>query len=319
MQVKILFHDNCFDGAASAAVFSRFYLERVNSNVALLYQGLHHQAGGTPIDERLLNADENAIVDFRYTQSPRLTWWFDHHLSAFQNPGDAEHFQADRSGRKFHDPRRKSCTKFMAEIVAARFGFDPRPMRELIDWAEIIDGAQFASPQAAVELSDPALQIMMVLESARDPAFIPRVIQQMQRMTLAELAATPDITSAFLPLREQHRRSIEVVRRKASLEKGVIFFDLAEEGLDSLNKFISYYLYPDARYTVWIGRSAQRTKVSIGSNPWKPESRTHDLSRIAERYGGGGHAVVAAMSFRPDEVERARKAASEIVSELRSG
>jgi hypothetical protein len=30
MKMKVLFHDSCFDGAASAAVFSRFYRERVN-------------------------------------------------------------------------------------------------------------------------------------------------------------------------------------------------------------------------------------------------------------------------------------------------
>ncbi len=84
MKLKVLFHDNCFDGAASAAVFSRFYLERINPSAELAYEGLAHQAGGKAIDESLFNGDENAIVDFRYSQSPRLTWWFDHHRSAFQ-------------------------------------------------------------------------------------------------------------------------------------------------------------------------------------------------------------------------------------------
>jgi nanoRNase/pAp phosphatase (c-di-AMP/oligoRNAs hydrolase) len=57
--------------------------------------------------------------------------------------------------------------------------------------------------------------------------------------------------------------------------------------------------------------------VSIGSNPWRPETRTHDLSKIAERYGGGGHPVVAAMSFGANELARARDAAREILAELR--
>src|SRR5258707_15655130 len=116
MKLKVLFHDNCFDGAASAAVFSRFYLERINPSAELAYEGLAHQAGGKAIDESQLNGDENAIVDFRYSQSPRLTWWFDHHKSAFQVSGDEAHFRADRSGRKFHDANRKSCTKFIAAI-----------------------------------------------------------------------------------------------------------------------------------------------------------------------------------------------------------
>jgi nanoRNase/pAp phosphatase (c-di-AMP/oligoRNAs hydrolase) len=317
MKMKILFHDSCFDGAASAAVFSRFFLERIKPDAELIYQGLSHTAGGHAIDEALFTGDENAIVDFRYSQSPKLTWWFDHHRSAFQQPGDEEHFRHDTSGRKFHDPARKSCTKFMAEVAQQRFGFDPRPLSELIEWAEIVDGAQFASPTVAVDLVEPALQIMTVLESNRDPQFIPRVIGEMQKMSLAKLAAEPHIRGPFERLRAKHLQSIELVRGKARLENGVVFFDVADEELDSINKFISYYLYPQAQYTVWVGRGAQRTKVSIGSNPWKQEGRRHDLARIAERYGGGGHPVVAAISFRHDELAKARKAAAEIADELR--
>ncbi len=318
MKMKVLYHDSCFDGAASAAVFSRFYLERIHRGAEMDYEGLAHKAGAQPIEESHFTGDENAIVDFRYSQSPRLTWWFDHHRSAFQQPGDEEHFRKDKSGRKFHDPTRKSCTKFLAEVAAQRFGFDAQPLTELIDWAEIIDGAQFASPQVAVELAEPALRIMTVLEANRDPALIPRVIGDMQRLPLEVLAAQPYLAEPFQRLLSKHLKAIELIRGKASLEDGVVFFDVADEGLDSVNKFISYYLHPEAQYTVWIGRGAQRVKVSIGSNPWKPEGRQHDLSRIAERYGGGGHPVVAAISFQSTDLERARRAAAEILLELRS-
>src|SRR5499433_4206489 len=193
MRMKVLYHDSCFDGAASAAVFSRFYLEQVSPGAELSYEGLAHQAGGRPIDEAVFTGEVNAIVDFRYSQSDRLTWWFDHHRSAFQQPGDEEHFRRDQSGRKFHDPTRKSCTKFLAEIAAQRFGFDPSPLSELIEWAEIIDGAQFASPRMAVELAEPALQLMTVLEANRDPQYIPRIIREMQQTSLSKLASQPHV------------------------------------------------------------------------------------------------------------------------------
>jgi hypothetical protein len=317
MLTKVLFHDSCFDGAASAAVFSRFYRERISPTAELAYEGLFHKAGGAPIDDAVFTGDENAIVDFRYSQSPKLTWWFDHHQSAFQQPGDEAHFKADTSGRKFHDPKRKSCTKFLAELATARFGFDARPLAELIDWAELIDGAQFRSPQMAVELKEPALRLMTVLEANREPGFIPRIIGELQHSTLEDLVAQRFIQEPLAPLLTRHQQAIEVVRGKARLEQGVVFFDVADEGLDGINKFIAYYLYPEARYTVWVGRGPARAKVSIGSNPWRPELRTHDLSKIAERYGGGGHPVVAAMSFGANEVQRARDAAREILAELR--
>ena len=317
MRMHVLFHDNCFDGAASAAVFSRFYRERIRPDATLTYQGLSHQAGGAPVPDSSFQGDENAIVDFRYSQSDRLTWWFDHHRSAFQQPGDEEHFRRDQSGRKFHDPTRKSCTKFLAEIAAQRFGFDPKPLSELIEWADIIDGAQFASPRMAVELAEPALQLMTVLEANRDPKFIPRIIGEMQQTSLSTLASQPHVRGPFEELRKKHQHTIELVRQKATLDRGVVFFDLGDEDLSTVNKFISYYLYPEAQYTVWVGRSGQRIKVSIGSNPWNQRGRRHDLARIAERYGGGGHPVVAAISFPAGQLGRARAVAAEIVAELR--
>ncbi|HYV45885.1 MAG TPA: hypothetical protein VFA20_13545 [Myxococcaceae bacterium] len=318
MRMKVLYHDSCFDGAASAAVFSRFYLDKVRPGAELAYEGLFHKAGGQGIDEAVFTGDENAIVDFRYSQSPKLTWWFDHHVSAFQQPGDEEHFRRDAGGRKFHDGARKSCTVFIADVVRDRYGWSvPESMKELLHWAEIIDGALFESPRQAVELAEPALQLMTVLEANKDPALIPRLIGELQRRPLAEVVAEPWIQGPLKPLLERHRANIEVVRKKAALEKGVVFFDVADEGLDSLNKFIAYSLYPEARYVVWVGRSEKRCKISLGSNPWRPETRTHNLAQIAERYGGGGHPVVGAASFGPAELGKARKAAAEIVAELR--
>src|SRR6516164_7758109 len=154
MQMKVLFHDNCFDGAASAAVFSNFYKTQVKKDAQFVYQGLSHQAGGSAIPDSVFTGDENAIVDFRYSQSPKLTWWFDHHQSAFQQPGDEAHFQADKSGKKFHDDERKSCTKFIADVAHEKFGFDPLPLKDLVYWADLIDSAKFSSPTMAVELKE---------------------------------------------------------------------------------------------------------------------------------------------------------------------
>ena len=49
----------------------------------------------------------------------------------------------------------------------------------------------------------------------------------------------------------------------------------------------------------------------MGSNPWtkaKPEEMVN-LAQVCERYGGGGHARVGAISFPPDRSDEAREAA----------
>src|SRR5512138_341644 len=77
MKLKILFHDNCFDGAASAAVFAAFFRSQ-QGGVDVRYGGVQHKQGDAfPPDA--LDGDVNACVDFRYSPSPRLDWWFDHH------------------------------------------------------------------------------------------------------------------------------------------------------------------------------------------------------------------------------------------------
>ena len=56
----------------------------------------------------------------------------------------------------------------------------------------------------------------------------------------------------------------------------------------------------------------------MGSNPWTRANHLVNLAMICERYGGGGHARVGAISFPPDQLEKARQAAQEIVAELRA-
>ena len=68
-----------------------------------------------------------------------------------------------------------------------------------------------------------------------------------------------------------------------------------------------------------LTRAPQRTKISVGSNPWAPRPRRHNIASLCERYGGGGHAVVGAISFGTNEVEKARLAMREIVAELKTG
>jgi hypothetical protein len=86
--------------------------------------------------------------------------------------------------------------------------------------------------------------------------------------------------------------------------------------VEGFNKFIPYYLYPQTTYSVALTRGAYRTKISVGSSPWSPRPRLHNIATICERYGGGGHSVVGAVSFGPEEIDRGRAAMQEIVEEL---
>jgi hypothetical protein len=317
MKLRLLYHGHCFDGVASAATFTRFYKERIHPEAEVAYTGLLHRPGNL-FDLTMFDADENAIVDFKYAASEKLTWWFDHHESAFLTPEDEAHFRADKSGKKFLDPTRKSCTEFIADVAEHKFGFNVEPVRSLVHWAHIIDGALYESPAQCVELKEPALQLMQVIESDPDDVFIEQIIRELTIHSLEEVATSPEVLRRFQPILQQHLDTLEAIRRKATYANQVVQFDLVDEGYEGFNKFIPYYLYPETTYSVALTRGALRTKISVGSNPWAPKPRTHNIAKICERYGGGGHAVVGAVSFKPEEVEEARAAVKEIVAELSS-
>jgi hypothetical protein len=313
--MKIFFHNNCFDGLASAAIFSNFYLT-LRKNCEFEYEGLAHRAGQLFLDVQF-NGDENTIVDFKYSSDPRLTWWFDHHQSAFLSREDEAHFRADTSGRKFHDPNYRSCTKFISEMLLKHFDFDSGRLADLIRWADIIDGAQFESAQSAVELREAALKLMMVIEGVRDGNKIVGLIGEFQRKPLDEIMEIAWVQEAFLPLYERHLKSIDIIHRKATCSNGTIFFDISDYDLEGYNKFIPYYFFPQATYCVGVSLSSFRAKVSVGSNPWSPHPRTQNLAALCERHGGGGHPVVGAISFTPEELPKASRIAWEIAEELR--
>ena len=317
MAVRVCFHDQCFDGACSAAVFTRFYKECIDPRADLHYRGLVHRAGQL-FDADIFDSEQNVIVDFKYSPSERLTWWFDHHQSAFLTEADGEHFRADRTGRKFYGPEFRSCTKFIAHIGAAKFGFKCADLEELIYWADLIDGAQYPDPQTAVEMGDPATQITLVIEGMRSKNFVAGLIPELVSKPLREIAALPNIRQAFEQLYAQHLNTMEVIRARVKLQEGVLQFDIADQDSEGFNKFIPYYLYPAAVYSVALSRSPERTKIAVGSNPWNPTPKNANLASICERYGGGGHAKVAAISLPPDDLERAREVAKQIVSQLRA-
>ncbi len=316
MKIRVCFHDKCFDGASSAAVFSRFYRERIELHVQFLYTGMTHKAS-QPFEDGIFDGDENAVVDFKYSSSPKLTWWFDHHQSAFLKPEDAEHFRQDHSGKKFYDPTYKSCTKFLATIASEKFGFDARPLADLIHWADIIDGAQFASPEEAVGLAQPAMQLALVIEAAPEANLVPQLIPYLSELPIVEIVELPLVKKHLGPLLERHRRSIDILRERADFRDGVIYFDLSDLDLEGYNKFVPYYLYPDALYSVGVSASPVRAKISVGTNPWKEASAEVNLAALCEKYGGGGHARVAAISLGPGDLVRARQVAKEIASSLR--
>ncbi len=317
MSVNVLHHGMCFDGAASAALFTAFF-ERHTGAQEFRYLPKDH-GPGDPYVDRDFNADEVVGLDFRYTQNPRMTWFFDHHRSAFQQPGDRQHFAADRSGRKFHDPDARSCASYIAQIVRREFAVDLRDHAELIRWAELIDSASFPCPEMPVRLEAPALRLMTFVESNSDPSLVTPFIRDLLHLPMHLHAQASYIENALRPRLEQHQIDIAVLKERLQVEDGILSFALLERPGRSYNKFIPYYHRPKIRYVVGLLRApGGRLKITAGYNPWLPKpEREHNLAAILEPFGGGGHPFVAGCAFAENDEENAIRAQSAIIACLK--
>jgi len=318
MRVHVLHHAACFDGAASAAIFSAFYRDCVRAGATFVYIPKAHQPGD-PFTDADFDADDSAIVDFRYSTHPKLGWFFDHHVSAFQLEGQRAHFDADTSGRRFHDARAPSCTSYIADIGRAQFGWDPSDHGELLHWAELIDTASFPTPSMPVELEEPALQLMTFVEQNRDLARTGRFIRDLLDTPFGTLAQADYVRAVVDPALEVHRRDIELMRARVEVDADVATYDLSDQPPRAYNKFIAYSLYPSIRYLVGVSRGPDGShKLSVGYNPWLPaDDREHDIAALCERLGGGGHPYVGGASFAAEAGDAARTALTETAATLR--
>jgi hypothetical protein len=139
--LKVFFHDACFDGTTSAALFAAFYREVIENQVEVKPIGMIHR-DGNPFEGIPLDADDHACVDFRFCADPKMRWWFDHHPTAFQPPALREVFEDQHLATWFFDPTSPSCAGLIGRCLTA--GWDWKPpayLTDAIEWADKIDAA----------------------------------------------------------------------------------------------------------------------------------------------------------------------------------
>ena len=317
-RVVVATHGHCFDGAASAALFGRL-LQHLEGAATLEfgYRACGYGPGQSSLDPAWLDGELNAVLDFRYTTAPRLTWYFDHHRTAFQTPQEREHFdQHAGDGKRFHDEHYGSCSKLIADVARERFGFHDPMLDELVRWADIIDAARFESAEQAVMRAEPELRLMTVIEHHGDVGMLHKLVPLLGSLPLHEVTSHPEIQERWLQLAPLHQNFVERVRTRSSCIGPVVFVDLTDQLTEVVGKFVTYALFPQSAYSVVVSRARTKCKISVGYNPWCDTPRTHDISEICAQYGGGGHVVVGAVSLPQAAVDQARTIGMSIAQRL---
>lgn len=318
MRVHVLHHGACFDGAASSAIFAAFYRGCIERRAELVFVPKQHRPGD-PFVPTDFDADDVAVLDFRYSAHPKLGWFFDHHASAFQLAGEREHFERHRGPRHHYDQFAPSCASMLADVVHGRFGFDVGPHAELLHWAERVDSAAFPDPQMPVRLEHPALRLMTFAEQNRDMALQTRFIADLATLAFDDLSRASYVVDVLGPVLARHEHDIALLGARCRIAADVVEFDLLDQPPRAYNKFIPYFHHPEVRYVVGLSVGPDgRIKLTAGYNPWLPrEQREHDISVLCERFDGGGHPFVGGASFARDAADQAIAAQRWIAAVLR--
>jgi hypothetical protein len=317
MRFVVASHGHCFDGLSSAVVFTRLMKELGAPEARFEYRTCGYGAGQTRADESLLRGDENAILDYRFCASEKLSWYFDHHRTAFASEVDRLTYEARRSsGQFFYDAGYSSCTKLINDVARERFGVTMPDLSELVRWADMVDSARFASAEDAVSRVSPIMQLVSVVEHYGDDAFFKDLVPALLSRPLEEVARSKAVANRYKPLGKKHERFVTRVKQKSERLGRVVFVDLTESVLESVGKFVTYALFPDSVYSVVVGRLKNGPKISVGYNPWSGRPLDTDISAICARYGGGGHPVVGGISFPSAALDEARRVARSIATEL---
>lgn len=316
MRAVVATHGHCFDGLCSAVVFTRLLRELKGPAVRFRYLSCGYAPSQRRLDG-LLDGDENAILDYRFCASERLHWYFDHHRTAFGSEADRAFFEARRVARPYHyDPSYSSCTKLVRDIAVARHGVAMPELEPLTAWADKIDSAAFESAEAALDHSDPVMQLVSVVEHHGDGELIARLVPRLLEAPVEAVAQRSEFREPYRKIHRKKAAFAKRVQQNALTHGRVVLVDLSGAELETYGKFVTYALYPDAMYSVILGRFKNGARINVGYNPWSERQRDRDLSSICGRYGGGGHPFVGGISFPAEDVHRAQNVAQEIAREL---
>jgi hypothetical protein len=286
--LTVYLHFPCFDGLVSAVLASEYLKRKLGQeteNLKPVGYDLMDSWITTPLDKPA------AVVDFLY--HPDAEFWADHHQTSFPSDTVRDSVLARPTQFLFYDAQSPSCSS----LLWRRIGTDLREprFREMVNWADRIDGARYPSIRDAVLGRSPAMRISFSLLANSSAEYCSFLVKNLRDRNLAEVAGMRRVQTLYRDVHSAIRRGLKDFKKSAHVERdGIVVYDIENNGRSIVSRYAPYYFYPDARYSIGVSRSPQGSKITAMRNPWKRVGPTH-LGQIFRNYGGGGHHRVASV------------------------
>ncbi len=294
MKYNLYIH-NDFDGLASATVLYDFLNQRddtVASCTPMHYHpDLKLQWPDYVFDEPFI------VLDFLY--HPKAAWWFDHHPTTFISADWQQNFVPD--SQHVFDEMAYSCCSLVMKSLQKHFKYQPPAhIIELAKWLDIIDAARYVSVQQAIERKEPALQFLSLIDSIYADGKGLEMIQQLATGPIESIIQAPRAQKIIAEEYQQRQQATDLLQQKCELHNRVIYADITETTVH-VPRFLEYWLYPEAIYSVVLKRKGDVFHGTVGKNPWQTVSKEIHLGDLVRQYGGGGHKNVAGFEAKSHE------------------
>lgn len=316
----LYFHYPCFDGLVSCVLAWEFLEKQKGWNVTE-FLPVTYTVRSTWLSNPL--KAPCAIVDFLY--HPNADFWADHHATSMLT----QEVAADYHRRKecfplYFDPKAGSCASLLYRHVG-RGLLDKPHFQEMVEWAEKIDSARYASVEEAILGEAPALKInrSILLEPGADYARF--LCKELREHSLEYVAELDEVRTRQNEVERRTRAGLKKLGERECGERkwvkmepgGVVKFEAELKGDEIINRYSGFHFEPDARYSLAVIRSEDGTAITAMRNPWR-EFPSVPLGRIFEKKQGGGHQRVGSVFISKNDSQNPDDVVEFVLSQLSS-
>ena len=307
----LYFHFPCFDGLVSC-VLAWDFLERRKAWTIEGFEPVNYDVRQTWLSAGL--KIPCGVVDFLY--HPSAEFWADHHQTAFLTPEAKADFCERRSSAiLLYDDLAGSCASLLYRNLQEDAPGRPH-FPEMVEWAEKIDSARYASVQEAILGEAPALQINRSLLQTNGPEYGRFLLKALREHDLGQVAGLSEVK---LRHDEVLRRTLaglkQVEKRLRVAPGGIATFEAEKNQEEIINRYAAYHFVPTARYSIGVIRSDEGTAITAMRNPWL-EFPSIPLGRIFEKFGGGGHQRVGSVLIPKNQGQHVPDVVESLLSQM---
>lgn len=308
----IYLHFPCFDGIVSGALAIQF-LGKLRGWRFDSINPVNYNSQANWLNTHLPR--RSCVVDFLY--HPEAEFWCDHHTTTFLNSTLKTDFAARQKALQLYDQESRSSARLLWNRGAAVLDRAVR-LKEMVDWADRIDTADYDDVNQALFGLHPALQISRSLAVDADSGYCNFLVRALCDLSMNEVAAHSEVKRRVVQADELNSQGLSKIEETIHLYGNIAVFDVDTEKA-SINRYSAFYFHPNVQYSIGIFRSSDSTTVRVSANPWlhfHPPNLGEMMRAAAEAAGllsaGGGHARVGSLRL----VGRSHSAEDAVISYL---